>query len=96
MQIRYPIMSKEESRRVRCEIRKVFVETWDPIGVMDDPTWPRDEYDAYIGGMFELLTSRASDEEISRYLDECVAHIGVDASRHSHRDVIEALRRIAV
>ncbi|MBS1800185.1 MAG: hypothetical protein JSS95_10195 [Acidobacteria bacterium] len=89
-------MPKEESRRVRCEIRRVFVEIWDPIRVMDDPTWPRDEYDTYIGRIFELLTSKASDEEINQYLVACAAHMGMDASRHSHRDVIEALRRIAV
>lgn len=75
---------------------QVFVEIWDPIGVMDDPTWPRDEYDAYIGGMFELLTSHASNDEISQYLIACAARIGMDASRHSHRDMLEALRRIAV
>ena len=36
-------MPKEESRRVRCEIRRVYIEVWDPIGVMADPAmWPRD------------------------------------------------------
>lgn len=89
-------MLKEESRRVRCEIRRVFVEIWDPIHVMDDPTWSQDGYDAYLGRTLELLTSKASDEEITQYLVACAAHIGMDASGHSYRDVIEALRRIVI
>ena len=93
---RYPIMPKERSREVRVQIRAVFNEIWDPIGVMDDPTWPRDEYDAYVGRMFELLTSSASDQQISEYLDGCVARIGMDASRHTHQDVIDALRKISL
>ena len=28
---------------------QVLISQWDPIGVMDDPEWPRDEYDSYIG-----------------------------------------------
>jgi hypothetical protein len=90
----YPIMPKERSREVRVQIRKVFNEVWDPIGVMKDPEWPRDEYDGYIGGMFELLTSNATDQEIDDYLCKCAAYMGMDASKSSHADVIDALRKI--
>src|SRR5271170_359015 len=94
MDVRYPVMPKEESRRVRLAIRKVFVDVWDPIGVMDDPTWPRDEYDSYIGGVFELLVLGGSDKEIVEYLDSVVGRIGMDASRVSMQDVTAALRQI--
>jgi hypothetical protein len=87
-------MSKERSREVRVQIRHVFNEVWDPIGVMSDPEWPRDEYDGYIGRMFELLTSGASDHEIEEYLLWCAGRMGMDGSRASHRDVIDALRKI--
>jgi len=68
MDIRYPLVPKEESREVRRAIRKVFVEVWDPIGVMSDPEWPRDEYDGYIGRVFELLVTDGTDRQIIDYL----------------------------
>ena len=94
MNFHYPVMPKEESREVRRAIRKVFVEMWDPIGVMDDPTWPRDEYDAYIGRVFELLTNGGSDAEVIEYLMWAVERIGMDASRVSLQTVVGALREI--
>jgi hypothetical protein len=47
MDVRYPIMPKEESREVRRAIRRVFLEVWDPIGVRDEPN-AQDECDGYI------------------------------------------------
>jgi len=63
----YPTISKEESREVRCAIRRVFLEVWDPIGISDDPN-AQDEYDGYIGRIFELLAPGGNDEEIVDYL----------------------------
>ena len=94
MEIRYPLMPKEESREVRRAIRRVFIEVWDPIGVMRDPEWPRDEYDGYIGRVFELLVTGGSDEEIVDYLDWAVDRMGMDASRVSLQTVTAALRQI--
>jgi len=94
MDIRYPVISKDQSREMRVEIRHVFNDVWDPIGVMSDPTCPRDEYDGYIGRMFELLMAHASDPEINDYLISVVDRMGMDASRSSHQDVIAALRKI--
>ena len=53
---------------VASAIRKVLVEDWDPIGVMDDPEWPRDEYDAYIGEVHGFLERGESVEFIARHL----------------------------
>src|ERR1700727_1974013 len=92
MDIRYP--DKEESREVRRAIRKVFVEVWDPIRVMDDSTWPRDEYDGYIGRVFELLVTGGSDEQIVDHLLWAEARMGMDGSRASLQDVVAALRAI--
>jgi len=89
----YPITSKENSRRIRVAIRHVFLEIWDPIGVRDEPN-AQDEYDSYIGHAFELLMSKASDSEINDYLLQVVAGMGMDGSRASHVDVIQALRAI--
>ena len=63
---------------------------------MDGPTWPRDEYDAYIGRVFELLVTGGSDEKIAEHLKDSVARMGMDASRASFSDVITALREIPI
>jgi len=96
MEIRYPLLPKEESREVRRAIRRVFVEIWDPIGVMSDPNWPRDEYDGYIGRVSELLVTGGSDDELVDYLDWAVARMGMDASRVSLQAVVTALRQIPI
>jgi hypothetical protein len=84
---------KESSRRIRIEIRRVFMEVWDPIGVRDEPNaW--DEYDGYLGHALELLIAGASDHEWEEYLDWITARMGMDSSRHSHSEVIQALRTI--
>lgn len=49
-------------------IRQVLIHDWDPIGVMDDPDWPRDEYDAYIGEIHRFLARGESAEFIARHL----------------------------
>jgi hypothetical protein len=42
---------------------------WDPIGVSDTPD-AADEYDAYIGGIYELIQGGASESVISDHLRE--------------------------
>ena len=38
-----------------AEVDRILWEDWDPIGVMSDPEWPRDEYDSYIGDIYRFL-----------------------------------------
>jgi hypothetical protein len=94
MEARYPLMPKEKSREVRRAIRRVFVEVWDPIRVMDDPEWPRDEYDGYIGPVFELLVTGGTDQQIIDYLLWAIDRMGMDGSRSSLQTVVSALRSI--
>ena len=49
------------------EIRQILLNDWDPIGVKEIPE-ARDEYDSYIGGVYGLLCSSATAEEIAVYL----------------------------
>jgi hypothetical protein len=93
MAIRYPLMTKEESREVRCAIRRVFLDVWDPIRISDEPN-AQDEYDGYIGRVFELLTTGGSDKEIIEYLLWATDRMGMDGSRVSLQTVISALRTI--
>lgn len=49
-------------------IRAILVNDWDPIGVMDDPEWPRDEYDLYIGELYGFIQRGESVEFVARHL----------------------------
>ena len=40
---------------------------WDPIGINDVPE-AADEYDSYIGGVYDLLAQGASQDSIRAYL----------------------------
>jgi hypothetical protein len=59
---------KDRAQELTDAIRHVFVTDWDPIGVMDDPDWPRDEYDSYIGQVHAMLARDESVESIARHL----------------------------
>ncbi|HXS11488.1 MAG TPA: hypothetical protein VN734_02190 [Acidobacteriaceae bacterium] len=49
-------------------IRRVLLEVWDPIGVRDESN-AQDEYDHYLGDVFEMLTTGAPDDELKKYLN---------------------------
>jgi len=63
------VIEKDKSRRIRVAIRHVLMDKWDPIGVADEPM-AADEYDSYIGGVFELLESNATREMLEEHLRE--------------------------
>jgi hypothetical protein len=48
-------------------IRHLLMTKWDPIGVADEPM-AADEYDSYIGEIFELLERDAQRESIEEHL----------------------------
>jgi len=93
MAIVYPLMPKEQAREVRCAIRRVFLEVWDPIRIGDEPN-AQDEYDGYIGRVFELLVTGGSDKEIIEHLLWATERMGMDGSRASLQTVTAALRQI--
>jgi hypothetical protein len=88
-------IDKYESRRIRVQIRHVLLDIWDPIGVRDEP-YAQDEYDGYIGRIYELLTSDAPDAELTEYLYWAVhEHMGLDrATRSDMARTVGALRKI--
>jgi hypothetical protein len=61
------VLAKERSREVRRSIRRILMSQWDPIEVSDTPE-AADEYDLYIGGVYELLERGASENNICAYL----------------------------
>ena len=90
-----PRIDKAESRRIRVLMRHVLLEVWDPIGIKDEPN-AQDEYDGYIGKLYELLVSQADDSQFIDYL-YWAAHdqMGFDAATRSDMETtVEALKRI--
>ena len=62
------MIDKYESRRIRVDIRHVLMSVWDPIGIKDEPN-AQDEYDSYLGGVYELLITGASEERFAELVD---------------------------
>ena len=65
---------------------------YDPIGIMDDPKAPRDEYDTYVGQTLRRLIEGASPAEIAAHLEELSARMGLPfdrarAEEHANRMV---------
>jgi hypothetical protein len=88
------VIDKYESRRIRVDIRHVLMGVWDPIGVKDEPN-AQDEYDGYLGGVYKLLVSGASDERIEEHLWQIVTEqMGLDAKKADMADTVKALRNI--
>jgi len=67
---------------------------WDPIGVRDEPN-AQDEYDGYLGGVFALLTSGASDDQINEHLLRIVTdRMALRAKKEDMQGTVSALRQI--
>jgi hypothetical protein len=62
-----PRIDKATSRSIRVNIRHVLLNVWDPIGIKDEPK-AQDEYDGYIGKLYDLLVSGAPDTDLVEYL----------------------------
>jgi hypothetical protein len=55
------------ARETQSAIGRVLLTRWDPMCVANAPE-TSDEYEAYVGPVYRLLASGASDKEIARYL----------------------------
>jgi hypothetical protein len=90
-------MEKYAGRSIKQQIDRILWEVWDPIGV-NKISPARDEYSAYVNGVFQLLTSGASDEEIAQHLLTMV-HDRMElkaATVADMRPTVKALRNIAL
>lgn len=92
-----PRIDKYESRKIRVQIRHILLEVWDPIGVKDEPH-AQDEYDGYLGDIYELLVNGARDAKIAEYLHWVVSdRMGLDSARVSDMaPTVQALRAIPI
>jgi hypothetical protein len=65
-------MARDEQRGRRAtaiqeSIAQILLRDWDPIGVSDIPE-AQDEYDSYVGGVYRLLASQCSADNVIDYL----------------------------
>jgi hypothetical protein len=87
---------KQKAIEIQERIRQILLHEWDPIGV-SGMTGPEDEYDAYIGGVYRLLASGASEHQIIEYLYEIGTNrMGLDSNREGLKDVAEKLTNIDI
>ena len=71
-------LTREQLRQRYAELRDL-VNEWDPIGVMDDPEWPRDEYDCLVGPVLRHLEAGDARDVIVAFLTtELADHFGLD------------------
>jgi hypothetical protein len=67
---------------------------WDPIGVMSDPDWHREEYDCLVGPVLTLLAQNANEDDIARYLrQEMIQHFGLSQDNIVVAEVAGRLHR---
>jgi hypothetical protein len=85
-------LTKKELRQRSSELNELMCE-WDPIGVMDDPDWPRDEYDCLVSPVLSLLQSGATVEEVATHLrKEVTDHIGLSPDKYDFLAVARRFR----
>lgn len=89
------MIDKTQSRPIQVEIRRVLLQTWDPIGIQNEPH-AQDEYDEYIGEIYELLVRGVPDSKLVDYLFSVVyERMGLDtATREDMLPTVVELRKI--
>jgi len=94
-ELKFMELHAAEAGRLYSGIHDVLLNVWDPIGVKEEPN-AQDEYDLYIGRVYELLVSAAPDSELAEYL-HWVAHdrMGFDSAQLvDMTNTVQALRAI--
>src|SRR2546428_10632818 len=75
-------LSRRELKQRSSELN-ALMHDWDPIGVMRDPNWPRDEYEWLVGPLLTLLESGATEAEIgSRLRKGIVEYLGLSPEHY--------------
>jgi hypothetical protein len=89
---------RRRGNEIYAAIRKVLFWHWDPIGVRDCVK-EEDEYDAYVGPVYRLLGSGASDQELAAYLTRTEREtmgLNVPSGAQDLEEVIRLLRAIDI
>ena len=63
----------EQARNIQRRIAAVLLQDWDPLGPNGRPEGADDEYDAYVGPVYRLLASGASEQALAEHLAQVEA-----------------------
>jgi hypothetical protein len=58
----------DRAREIQRQIATVLLRDWDPLGPDGRPEGSDDEYDAYVGPVYRLLASGATERELAEHL----------------------------
>ena len=73
------------------ELRELLLR-WDPIGVVHEPDWPQDEYDAFLEPIAERLRQGVTEEELTAYLEGAVReHLGLEPDHEREQKLARKL-----
>ena len=85
-------MTKQELTQRSSQLRELMCD-WDPIGIMDHPGAPRDEYDCLVGPLLTRLASSESEADIAKYLrHQIVHHFGLSATDYDFNAVAKRVK----
>ena len=89
------VLRKEKAAEIHESIRQILWKDWDPIGIND--SGPDDEYDSYVGGIYRLLVSGASEYQIMERLYQLeTTSMGMNGNREGLKSVAEKLMKLNV
>ena len=87
---------KKRYKRISNEIREVLIEIWDPVNVKKAGD-RENEYDSYIGGIYDLLMKQNTAKKIAKHLSNLEKiYFGFEASPESLMNVAQELIKIDV
>ena len=87
---------EKRAREIQDSIREVLIREWLPIHIHDVPE-AQDEYDAYVGGVYRLLASGASEFAIATHLASVERHsMGFSTSAEALLPVARRLKQLDV
>lgn len=79
---------------LREKVRYAVLHDWDPIGVGHVPE-AKDEYDAYIPDLVQLIVQKQTEDKIFIYLWELeTQHMGLVGNEIATRNFAKALHRM--
>ncbi len=80
---------------IQESINQVLFYDWDPIGIND--LAPDDEYNSYVGGIYRLLASGASEFQIIEHLHQLeITQMEISSNREKLKNVAEMLMKLNV
>ena len=88
---------KAEAQAIQRAIGEILLRHWDPIGIKDVPE-ARSEYESYVGAVYRLLASNASDRAIAEHLSSVEAQeLGLPGTQPELlAPVVDELRKVRV